>query len=180
MNERDYDSVYVLSQILSSKFLLKHIREEGGAYGTNAMHSSGYALFSSYDDPNVLRSIDQFVKGCEWIRNGEFSEKDIVEARLSLFGDIDAPREPQTLGFDEVMSGKTSQLRQEQRDLLLNVTKDQLMDMAKKVYGMESSMQTFVFGNKHSVKEVENKDNWVIDTLASSLCSTNRIRKLGY
>ena len=180
MNEQGYDAVYVMNQIMSSKFLLKHIREEGGAYGTNAMHTSGYALFSSYDDPNVLRTINQFIKGCEWIRNGQYTEKDIVEARLSLFGDIDAPREPQTLGFDEVVSGKTTQMRQEQRDLLLNVTKDQLVDIAKKAYESDASMQTFVFGNKHSVKEVENKDDWVIEDLACSLCSTNRKRKLGY
>lgn len=166
MNESDYDGVYLLSQILSSKYLLKHIREEGGAYGTNAMHSSGYALFSSYDDPNVLRTVNQFINGCDWMRNGEFTEKDIMEARLSLFGDIDAPREPQRLGFDEVVSGKTAQMRQEQRDLLLNITKDQLVDIAKKSYGSDPScMQTFVFGNKHSVKEVENKDDWVIEDL---------------
>ena len=169
MNEQGYDAVYIVNQIMSSKFLLKHIREEGGAYGTNAMHTSGYALFSSYDDPNVLRTINQFIKGCEWIRNGEYTEKDIVEARLSLFGDI-----------DEVVSGKTTQMRQEQRDLLLNVTKDQLVDIANKAYESDASMQTFVFGNKHSVKEVENKDDWVIEDLACSLCSTNRKRKLGY
>lgn len=153
-------------EILSSKYLLKHVREEGGAYGVNAMHPSGLNLFSSYDDPNVLRTVEQFRRGCDWIRSGGFSAKDVEEARMSLFGDIDAPREPQSYGFDELFTKKTEAERQVQRACLLDATRSGLLEVAQRAYDVRSdSMQTFVFGNKKSVKEVETKANWIIEDL---------------
>ena len=132
----------------------------------NAMHPSGLNLFSSYDDPNVLRTVEQFRGGCDWIRNGGFSTKDVEEARMSLFGDIDAPREPQSYGFDALFTQKTEADKQAQRVCLLDATKSELVEVAQRAYDVHAdTMQTFVFGNKKSVKEVESKANWIIEDL---------------
>ena len=124
------------------------------------------ALFSSYDDPNVLRSIDQFKKGCQWVRDGNFTQKDIEEARLSVFGDMDAPKEPQSFGIADIYNKKSAEQRQQQRNLLLNVTKEELVETAKKSFAYENvPVRTMVFGNENSVKEIEKDDSWVIESM---------------
>lgn len=92
----------------------------------NAMLPSGLNLFSSYDDPNVLRTVEQFRGGCDWIRNGEFSAKDVEEARMSLFGDIDAPREPQSYGFDALFTQKTEADKQAQESVSSGRNKERI------------------------------------------------------
>ena len=164
-----FDGVHILSEILSSNYLLKHVREEGGAYGVGCTHDDGRMVFSSYDDPNVLRTIDQFVTGCKWLKEKNYSSKDIQEARLSLFSEIDSPTVPQSLGVGEVFSGKTSEKRQAQRDCLLQLTEEELHEVTLKAFDCDASkMKTCVFGNATSVKEVENDPNWIIDELALS------------
>ena len=114
----------------------------------------------------MLRSIDQFKKGCQWVREGNFSQKDIEEARLGVFGDMDAPKEPQSFGLYDVYNKKTAEMRQQQRDLLLNVTKEELVETAKKAFAYENvPVRTMVFGNEKSVKEVEKDSNWIVETM---------------
>lgn len=162
----NFDGVHILSRILSSSFLLKHVREEGGAYGVTNVHGNKRNLFSSYDDPNVLRTVDQFVKGCEWIEQKQYSTKDIQEARLSLFSDMDAPSMPQQLGYGEVFSGKTSEKRQIQREQLLTLSEEALHEVGKQAYHCDpTQMTTCVFGNAKSQEEIEKDPNWIIDEL---------------
>lgn len=161
----NFDGVHILNKILSSTYLLHQIREEGGAYGVGSTHDDHTLLFTSYDDPHVVRTIDQFMESCKWIRAKNYSTKDIQEARLSLFSDIDSPTVPQQLGY-EVFTGKTKEKRQKQRDVLLNISEKDLHEIAEKVFDCSSDKLTScVFGNADSVKEIENRDNWIIDEL---------------
>lgn len=162
--EKNFDGVHILSRVLSSNYLLKHVREQGGAYGTSSSHGNGVNVFSSYDDPHVLSTIDQFVKGCEWLRKSEYTQKDIDEARLSLFGELDAPMEPQSLGFADLMTGKTNEQRQAQRDLLLGIKPCELAELANKAYNCElRRMHSCVFGTKEKAKEVEQDPSWIVE-----------------
>lgn len=165
-NSPKFDGVHILSRILSSTYLHKHIREEGGAYGTDCAHLSGSLFFSSYADPNVLRSVNHFVQGSQWLREDQYCEKDIKEARLSLFGEIDAPVEPQTIGFTDVFTGKTKEQRQEQRDLLLSMSSSELHDLAQTSFACDSSqLCSCVFGTKESSAEVEKDGSWIVEEM---------------
>ena len=50
----------LLSEILSSCYLHREIREKGGAYGGGASQNSGAFTMSSYYDPNSSKTIDAF------------------------------------------------------------------------------------------------------------------------
>lgn len=156
--------MHILSRVLTSNYLLKHVRERGGAYGVAASHGNGVKVFSSYDDPHVTATVEQFCEGCAWLRRGEYGQKDIDEARLSLFGEMDAPLEPQSLGFGDVMTGKTAEQRQAQRDALLDLTAAELGELAQKAYACEKKeMRTSVFGTREKAKEVEKDSEWVVE-----------------
>ena len=156
--------MHILSRVLTSNYLLKHVRERGGAYGVAASHGNGVKVFSSYDDPHVTATVEQFCEGCAWLRRGEYGQKDIDEARLSLFGEMDAPLEPQSLGFGDVMTGKTAEQRQAQRDALLDLTAAELGELAQKAYACEKKeMRTSVFGTREKAKDVEKDQDWVVE-----------------
>lgn len=165
-NTPKFDGVHILSRILSSTYLHKHIREEGGAYGTGSSHLSGALFFSSFADPNVLRSVNHFVQGSKWLRDAQYCENDIKEARLSLFGEIDAPVEPQTIGFADLFTGKTKEQRQEQRDLLLSMTPHELHELAQTSFVCDAAqLRSCVFGTKESSAEVDKEASWIVEEL---------------
>ena len=59
---------------MSSNFLLREIREKGGAYGAGSKISpNGVFNFYSYRDPNLLETYNAFQKSVEWASSGEFS-----------------------------------------------------------------------------------------------------------
>merc|ERR1712000_331909 len=95
-------------QIASQEFLHREIREIGGAYGSMARLGlghlagvSGIASFGSYRDPSPKRTIEILRDGAiyDWFKqnsgaNGLLDKRMLQEAKLSIFGAIDAPMVP--------------------------------------------------------------------------------------
>jgi Zn-dependent M16 (insulinase) family peptidase len=66
----DSAALTVLSQVMSSKFLHREIREKGGAYGGGAGHSNGMFTYYSYRDPNTAATLDAFDNAADWAASG--------------------------------------------------------------------------------------------------------------
>jgi len=128
---RDSAAMTVLSQILSSLYLHREIREKGGAYGSNAGHlQSGILQMSSFYDPNTVETIKAFGRGIDWICNGEFTSRDVDEAVISVFGSIDSPKNPATKGVSEFLHGLLPEDRQQYRDNFFEVDKEMVFATA--------------------------------------------------
>lgn len=76
-SHEDSAALRVLAKLLSSKYLLREVREKNGAYGGGVRFSPMDGIFSfySYRDPNPLHSIQCFVESIEWAKTGDFSEQ---------------------------------------------------------------------------------------------------------
>ncbi|EOD50543.1 putative mitochondrial presequence protease protein [Neofusicoccum parvum UCRNP2] len=83
----------ILAQLLTHKHLHHEIREKGGAYGGGAYANGlgGIFGFYSYRDPNPQNTIKIINESGVWARDREWSDKDIEEAKLSVFQSLDAP-----------------------------------------------------------------------------------------
>lgn len=77
----------MFGRIGANTLLHREIREKGGAYGSGLRVDSqnGVGLLFSYRDPNTLLTFEKYRECLERIGNGEFSEEDIKDAKLSLF-----------------------------------------------------------------------------------------------
>ncbi len=53
------------------------------------------------------------------------------EAKLSIFGTLDAPSAPSSKGFAEFEGGYTFEMRQKRRERFLTVTRDELVEAAR-------------------------------------------------
>ncbi|CCH58485.1 hypothetical protein TBLA_0A06940 [Henningerozyma blattae CBS 6284] len=129
---QDGASLQVLSQLLTTKYLHKEIREKGGAYGGGATYDalSGIFNFYSYRDPNPIRSMDIFAdvtsQGITW------DKRELDEAKMSIFQSVDAPVASSNEGLIQFYSNIDNDMRQHRREQLLDVTLPDIDHVAEK------------------------------------------------
>ncbi len=121
----------IATHLLENKVLHNKIREIGGAYGTGAAYASSTGCFYlySYRDPHIQNTFTAFDEAIEAIGSGQFNEQDLEEAKLGLLQQMDAPLTPNSralLAHGWLTTGKTLQLRQEHRNHVLNLSRQQI------------------------------------------------------
>jgi Zn-dependent M16 (insulinase) family peptidase len=85
-NHDEYGTLLVASQLISNEFLLKSIREKGGAYGAGCRaNESGIFSFYSYRDPKIEQTFDSFEQGLAAVCEGDFSQAMVDQAKLLTF-----------------------------------------------------------------------------------------------
>ena len=82
----------------------------------------GVFTFYYYRDPNPANSLSAIVQAGEWAVANQWTQRNLDEAKLSIFQGIDAPLSPRSEISSEFVHGITNELRQARRDALLSVT----------------------------------------------------------
>ncbi|KAL1882997.1 hypothetical protein VTK73DRAFT_519 [Phialemonium thermophilum] len=124
----------ILSQLLTHRHLHHEIREKGGAYGGGAYARplDGVFGFYSYRDPNPLNTMRIMQEAGRWAVNKEWTDRDLEEAKISVFQAVDAPRSVNEEGMSKFLYQVTDEMKQMRREQLLDVTKDQVREVAQK------------------------------------------------
>ncbi|KAI1505658.1 Metalloenzyme, LuxS/M16 peptidase-like protein [Biscogniauxia marginata] len=147
----------ILAQLLTHKHLHHEIREKGGAYGGGAYMKGLEGLFGfySYRDPNPQNTLAIMRNAGRWALDKQWSDQDIEEAKISVFQSVDAPKSVNTEGMHRFISGITNEMQQKRREQLLDVTKDQVREVAQKyiVEALKKEEERVVFLGK--------KQDWV-------------------
>lgn len=131
----DAPAVFLLAQALSAGYLHREIREKGGAYGGGASSDpvGGLFTFYSYRDPNTMETLETFDKSIEWAKTpGNITQKELEEAQLRAFKQLDAPLAPSARGNSGFLSGISEDERQRFRDGLLAASPADLARAADK------------------------------------------------
>ncbi|GBF05390.1 peptidase M16C associated [Deinococcus aerius] len=126
----DSPALLVLSRLLRSEYLLKEIREKGGAYGGGAAFDArgGVFSFSSYRDPHITRTYEVF-RGARQFLDTELGEREVTEAILSASKTLDPLTSPDTAGrlrFYGDQAGFTPEVQEAYKARLLKVTLEDL------------------------------------------------------
>ncbi|KAI5865610.1 Metalloenzyme, LuxS/M16 peptidase-like protein [Durotheca rogersii] len=123
----------ILAQMLTHKHLHHEIREKGGAYGGGAYMKGLEGLFGfySYRDPNPQNSLSIMRNAGRWAVDKQWSDRDLEEAKISVFQSVDAPKSVNTEGMLRFVSGVTAEMQQRRREQLLDVSKDQVREAAQ-------------------------------------------------
>lgn len=142
----DFSKLVIMCKLISSKYLLREVREKGGAYGSGArLSNTGILNFFSYRDPNTDKTMQVFNHAANWVVEAkEYSDKDIEESKLGVFQDIDRPVEPGRRGLNYFTHGETDEIRQEFRRRLLDVTKDDVIRVADKYLNNQEKIGTYI------------------------------------
>nr|XP_027202513.1 presequence protease, mitochondrial-like [Dermatophagoides pteronyssinus] len=161
----DHAKLRIASSLVSMKFLHKEIREKGGAYGGGSrLDNGGMFQFYSYRDPHINETINAFEQTGEWlIRSKNFDDNEIDEAKLQIFQSIDQPIPPGEQGIEQFLTGITDQLRQEYRYRLLDVTRQDIQEVAEKyLIGKNLSDSKVVVLGPKSNETSSNDKQWKI------------------
>ena len=124
----------ILSQLLTHKHLHHEIREKGGAYGGGALCKplDGLFGFYSYRDPNPQNTMGIMRNAGRWAADKEWADRDLEEAKISVFQSVDAPKAVNQEGMARFLSGISEEMKQTRREQLLDVTKEQVKSAAQK------------------------------------------------
>jgi len=113
--------------MISSCYLHNAIREKGGAYGAG-LSSGPVIAYYSYRDPNIESTFKVFDDAQKWVlENKTLTERDLEEAKLSVFSDLDHPIAPAAKGSAYFTRRITDEMRQQRRDRLFAVTLNDCM-----------------------------------------------------
>ncbi len=151
----------VLRIILSYGYLWNNLRVKGGAYGCMCGFSklNGNSFFVSYRDPN-LRETNEVYQGIyDYLKNFDAEDRDMVKYVIGTISGLDTPRTPRAKGESSItayLTGITEEDMQKQRDEILNVTKEDIRNLADIVKAILDDGNICVIGNENKIEE--NKD----------------------
>lgn len=162
----DNAPLQILSSLLTHKHLHHEIREKGGAYGGGAYSRAidGIFGFYSYRDPNPTNTIKIMRNAGQWAVDKKWSDRDLEDAKISIFQGVDAPRAVNEEGMSTFVYGVTEEMKQARRKQLLDVTKDQVRDVAQKyiVNALSEESERLVFlGEKRDFVD----QSWTINEM---------------
>jgi Zn-dependent M16 (insulinase) family peptidase len=138
----------VLAQVMQANVVHREVREKGGAYGGGCGCSDGIFNFYSYRDPHSLETLGAFRRAVEWASAGggrAISDRMIDEAKLQIFGSVDAPSSPAAKGGAQFVRGITPEMMQASRERLLGVDRAALV-CASQQYLFSADARVCIFG----------------------------------
>lgn len=153
----DSPALSIASYVCDNVVLHQKVREQGGAYGGGATSNTltGNFYFYSYRDPNIVSTLEAFHEAIEVLAKGDFDDDDLEEAKLEMVQKSDAPVPPGARGIEAyalMREKKTTAIRQKQRDTMLKVTRQEVIDAVKRhLVPMMRHAATVVFASKHLV-----------------------------
>lgn len=153
----------ILARILSTKYLLREVREKGGAYGTGATFLfDGVFRLYSYRDPRSLDTIKSFEDAITWACDGGFSTEDLNESKLAVFQKVDAPVSPCNRGNAQFHDGISHEMQQKHREILLDATLDDVVSVARK-YLLGAASNLSVLGPENA--SIKQNSDWKISSV---------------
>ncbi|KAI9809850.1 MAG: Mitochondrial presequence protease [Sarcosagium campestre] len=166
----DGPSLQILAQLLTHKHLHHEIREKGGAYGGGAYSSGlgGVFGFYSYRDPNPQNSLSIMQSAGRWGRDRDWTDRDLEEAKLSVFQGLDAPESVSAEGMKRFITGISDDMAQQRRERLLDVSAPAVKAVAQKylVDGFDDRANVAFLGEKKPW--VREADGWSFQDLGMS------------
>lgn len=145
--------------LFENKILHRKIREEGGAYGTGATFNPSFKnfYFHSYRDPHIKQTLATFQQAIEAMARGEFTERDLEEAKLGVIQSMDQPIAPGSRAISAYnwwRDGKTLARRQHFRDKLLALTKAHVKQVIEaEILPKKESGVTVSFAGKELIEK---------------------------
>lgn len=148
----------VLKTILTSEFLWKQIREQGGAYGCSCgFGKAGECFFSSYRDPNLKRTNDVFMQVPDYIRAFETDERNMTKYIIGTISPMETPLTAVGKGnrsMNAYFNNESVEKLQKEKQEILKATQEDIRALADLVECVLRENSICVIGNE-SVIEAE-------------------------
>lgn len=159
--------VQVAAKLVRTSWLWEKVRVEGGAYGGRCGFDplSGLLTFSSYRDPNLLRTLEIYDRTGEYLSNLSISEAELTRAVIGTISEIDPYQLPDAKGFNTTIRrlvGDTDALRQRRRDQVLGVSLGQLRRLGEVLSETVPGGEVCIVGSEEKIaKAARERPGWL-------------------
>ena len=147
--------IRVLDQVLSSDWLQNRVRVIGGAYGGySSFAANGQAFFSSYRDPNLKETLDNYDAIPDYLGKLELNDKEMTRYIIGTISTLDNPLTPADKGnvalryyFEKT---KPEDIQRE-RDEVLSVSLGDIKAMKKMAADILGQNAICVYGSEEKI-----------------------------
>jgi Zn-dependent M16 (insulinase) family peptidase len=142
------------------------IRVQGGAYGGGSSFDpfSGSFAFTSYRDPNVLETIDNYDNAAAFLRQA-VGEQELTRSVIGVIGGVDTYRLPDAKGFTSLvwhLIGSTEEDRQKRREEILGASRADFAALADGLDALRANAEVVVLGSETAI-QAANDERRVFD-----------------
>lgn len=149
--------LWVLRNLLHNDFLYKEIRMKGGAYGfTCSFTTAGHQYFASYQDPNLVETLDVYDRVADYLRNYEGSEDEILRCIIGTIAALDHPLSPELKGnrsTEDYITGFSHADRQQIRTEILDTKPEDIRSFAPMIESLMEKNHFAVFGSEQKIAD---------------------------
>jgi len=146
----------VLSQMLSRDWLHNRVRVVGGAYGGfSTITQNGLVLFSSYRDPNLKETLDNYNAIPEYLDKLTFPDKEITKYIIGTIATVDYPYTPSQKGNIAVqyfLEKTKKEDIQKDRNEILSTTLNDIKAMKNMMTDILNKNAICVYGNEEKIQ----------------------------
>ncbi|MEP7199356.1 MAG: peptidase M16, partial [Chloroflexota bacterium] len=152
----------VATRLLSIGYLHDKVRVMGGAYGGGCSfdRNTGVFGFSSYRDPNLLGTLDNYDGASEFLRRGDITQDELDKNIIGLIGNLDFYQLPDAKGYTSMaryVTGVSDESRQQVRDEILATTIADVRAFADALEHVKRHGTVVVLGS-HEAIDAANKE----------------------
>lgn len=157
IGDKHHGTLNVVATMMRFDYLWNQIRVLGGAYGCmNGYGRSGKSYFISYRDPHLKRTLDVYKNAADYLRAFDGDEDEITKYIIGTLSDLDLPLPPRKKGSRSLLaylSGITEEMLQDERNEVLNITKEDINSMGDYIEKIVSDNHLCVIGNEEKINE---------------------------
>ena len=169
-NYRHHGSISVINNYLRTTWLWEKVRVQGGAYGgyCGFDRRSGLFSFSSYRDPNLLSTLDNYDQTARFLREAEISGDELAKSIIGVIGQIDDYMLPDEKGYTAMvwhLLGESDDVRQRIRDEVLSTTVDDFRRFADVLDAANQHGLVVVMGSPEAIDKANQERGGWLETL---------------
>lgn len=146
----------ILKVILSYDYLWLNVRVKGGAYGCMSGFSrTGDSYFTSYRDPNLVKTNEIYEHTPEYLKAFDVDERDMTKYIIGTVSELDTPLNPSAKGNRSTMaylSGLTYEAVQKERDEIINATTGDIRALAELIQAVLDEDNFCVIGAEDNLE----------------------------
>ncbi|BDU63095.1 hypothetical protein BOFE_06350 [Candidatus Borrelia fainii] len=136
ITDENYPKINFLTHILKSGILWEKIRVMGGAYGAFASITNGIFSFSSYRDPNFVKTYQAFETSLEELANNEIKNEELYTYLVGVIGlstNVKTKFTEILESYKRKMLNISDQLRQDIRNAYFKITSTDIKNISEQV-----------------------------------------------
>jgi Zn-dependent M16 (insulinase) family peptidase len=165
-----HGSHLAILRYLNTTYMWDKVRVQGGAYGGSCGfdHVSGTAIFLSWQDPNLLGTLENYDNAAAFLRDLAISSDELEKSIIGSIGQLDQYQLPDAKGFSSLaryLIGYTQEQRQQMRDEVLATSPADFHRFAEALALVAANGQVVVTGSTDAISDANaERGNWLTVT----------------